>query len=799
MVDQQNKLQSAWLQYLLTAFGVLFASFFLLLILVVAGVFGPVPGNKELREIEQQQPSRILTSDGAEIGTYPVQAGTRLSLDNISPDLIDALLAIEDIRYYRHNGIDYRALGRVLIRSILLRQNAGGGSTLTQQLAKNLYPRSNRGGFFIITDKLREMLIALRLESAYSKDEILALYLNNISFGEDTFGIDMASHRFFNIPPSELSLAESATLAGQLRATTFYNPHRNPGQSEQRRNLVIRQMERYDMISSETAASVLEQPLETNYNRTANRNETALYFRYYLRDQTRDILQNIPALDGEQYNLEADELTIYTTLDSRIQQAAEEAVSLHLKQLQAIFDNELIEEPVFSEKEDPDVLLAWRLSGYYRELVSEGYTDEEIEEILHTPVGSHLFTWNDYEKRNISPYDEIRYYLSFLNAGFLAMHPESGYILAWVGGADYRHFPYDQVLARRQSGSAFKPILYAAALESGRSPCEYQRNRLTTYASYDDWTPRNYQDEYGGRYSLQASLAKSVNTAAVNLAMETGMPAIQKTAALMGINSSFPDAPSIALGTAETTLLELTTAYTSFLNNGKPVTPSLIKKIVNSSGEVIYDFTTDQSPNNIPDFPYTLQMEYSHQYIDSRSEYDEPGISPETAATMVTMLEKAVNEGTGKPLRSRFGITHAVAGKTGTTQQYADGWFIGLTPGLVFGVRVGGWNRRVHFREFPAFGSQTALPIAGHFLNILHHDTANPLATLPDQFPSDLTNSPHDMSCADYRDDRVRDRLRDFFSGRSSDDPVVVGGEEEKQDDGNIFRRLGRKLGITDN
>ncbi|MFU8812028.1 MAG: transglycosylase domain-containing protein [Balneolaceae bacterium] len=764
-------------------------------LLVLTGVFGPVPGRSSLENIQQMQASRVVSADGIQMGTFHLQNRTTVSIDEISPEMIDALIAIEDIRFYDHNGIDARALARVFVRTILLGQNAGGGSTITQQLAKNLYPRANSSGLFLFTDKLREMIIAYRIEKIYDKDDILELYLNTVSFGEDTFGIEMASWRFFNKPPSDLDLEESATLAGLLQATTFYNPYRNPERSEMRRNVVLRQMERHGLISSELAEQSIATPLITNYSRSALGEGLAPYFREQLREELQTILKTKPALDGRQYDLNTDGLVIHTTIDSRIQRAAEKAVATRMRQLQSTFDRELEQYPIFGE-EDPDVLYAWRNSWHYQQLQEQGHSESEIQDILHTPVSTLLFTWDGYEERVLSPYDEIRYYISFLNAGFLAMSPQNGHIRAWVGGIDHRHFHYDQVKASRQPGSAFKPILYAAALEAGRAPCDYQRNMLATFTDYDGWTPRNHQEEYGGRYSLQAALAQSVNTVAVHVAIETGVPAIQKTASAMGIQSVVPEAPSIALGTGELSLLELTTAYTSFLNEGRPATPQMITRIYNSNGQLIYDFT--KTPNTDSEFSHSQLTSYPLEeeslLIDENRENE--GISPETAATMVQMLEKGIAEGTGAPLRSQFGIHTALGGKTGTTQQFSDGWFIGFTPDLVFGTRVGGWNNRVRFREFPAYASQTALPIAGLFLMEIGADPVTKNDYMSDSFLPTQVDSPHNFRCEDYQDDRLRDRLRDFFTGRSSDEPREIGTENGEEKSRNIFRRLGRKLGI---
>lgn len=761
--------------------------FFTFLLLIYTGAFGPLPGQDQLKNIQTQQASRMISADGLQMGTFQLQNRTLVSLEEVNPNMIDALLAIEDIRFYEHNGIDNRALARVFVRTILLRQNAGGGSTITQQLAKALYPRENNSGLFLVADKFREMIIARTIEKVHSKNEILELYLNTVSFGEDTYGIETATFRFFNKAPSDLTLAESATLAGLLQATTYYNPYRNHERSEIRRNIVLRQMERYGMISSETAENTISEPLVTDYNRRSLSNDIAPYFREHLRSELQILLQNKPALDGKEYNLLTDGLIIHTTIHSEIQQAAERAVKTRMKQLQVIFDRELQENPIFGEN-DPDVLSAWKESWHYTQLKNQGHSEEEINEILHTPVPTQLFSWDDYEQVEISPYNEIRYYLSFLNAGFFAMHPNSGHVLAWVGGIDHRHFQYDQVKANRQPGSAFKPILYTAALESGREPCDYQRNILATFADYDDWTPRNHEDEYGGRYSLQAALAQSVNTVAVHLAIETGLPAIQKTADAMGINSVFPEAPSIALGTANISLINLTAAYTTFLNEGKPAEPKFITQIYNAGGELIYDFSDE---TEVEDNLSQYSLENLLRIGSTLGANSSPsGIAPETAATMVHMLQKAVNEGTGYPLRSLYGVQQALGGKTGTTQQFTDGWFIGFTPDLVFGSRVGGWNNRVRFREFPAYASQTALPIAGLFLR--DYSTFQNHQFLPSQI-----DTPYNLQCDDFRNDRFRDRLRDFFTGQSSDEPRIIGDDdEEKEKKGNIFRRIGRKLGL---
>ncbi|MEX0904340.1 MAG: transglycosylase domain-containing protein [Balneolaceae bacterium] len=786
-MNRQKTKSPSWARYITNFFLITTVLFCLFIFLVWFGFFGHVPGNQELRDIRHQEASQVLSADGELMGTYFFQNRTHVPLEEVNTRFTDALLAVEDIRFYEHNGVDYRALARVLLKSVFLGQDAGGGSTLSQQLAKNLYPRQNNSRLYLAADKLREMIIARRLENLYSKDEILELYINSVSFGEETYGIEMASLRFFNKAPADLLLHEAAVLAGLLKATSWYNPYRNPERSEQRRNLVLRQMVKYGMISAEEAGEAIERPLETDYNRISSSSGLAPYFREHLRMELQQILKNQPARDGNSYNLYTDGLMIETTLDSRVQRSAEQAIQTQIKHLQDLLDKETAESPFFGE-DDPDIIRDWQRSDHYKQLLAEGYSDEEIEEVLHTPVQTTLFTWDEEpETKHISPYDSLRYYHSLLNAGFLAVHPNSGDVLAWVGGIDHHYFKYDHVKTRRQSGSAFKPVLYSAAFETGRKPCDYQRNILSSYAAYEDWTPKNSREEYGGRYSLQAALARSVNTVAVDVLMETGIRNVQSTARQMGITSFIPPEPSIALGTAGVTLLELTTAYTTFLNGGNPVSPKFIKQIYNNRGELIYDF--EDELENSENYPFPYRVEFANS-VENHPEQTN-AISPETAAAMVNILSKAVNEGTGHSLRTRFGITHALAGKTGTTQNFTDGWFIGMTPDMVFGTWVGGWNSRVHFKNM-GYASQTALPAAGYFLNNLQKFPE--LEPQADSFHPDQISTSFNLACSDYRDDRITDRIGDFFRGQKSDEARVIEEEDEKKG-GNIFQRIGRLFG----
>lgn len=736
--------------------------------MVYGGYFGPVPGTDKLSSIQNYEASQIYSSDGELLGTYYLQNRTEVSLEEINPLMTRALIAVEDARFYEHNGIDQRALARVLFKTILLGQDTGGGSTITQQLAKNLYPREETGWFHLVGDKFREMIIARRLERVYSKEKILSLYLNSVSFGEEIYGIEMAARRFFNKDAGALNLQEAATLTGMLKGTSWYNPKNHPERAKERRNVVLSQMQRYGNLSPDVADSVMALPMQVNYTRISSSEGPAPYFREHIRQQVSKILESKTASDGKQYNLYTDGLIIQTTVDSRVQKAAEKAVDTQMKELQDILNQQIERNPIFEQKDDSTLQFAWRQSDQYQQLKNAGQTDAELDSILYSPVEMDLFTWDGYEQRSVTPYDSLKHYLSFLNSGFLAMNPQTGQVLAWVGGINHKHFKYDHVKSKRQVGSAFKPIVYAAALEAGMRPCDYRRNVLTTYEEYEEWTPRNHADEYGGRYSISAALAHSYNTIAVDLLMETGISEVQTTARKMGIQSYIPPEPSIALGTAEVSLMELVTSYTTFLNEGKPASPVLITSIKNAEGEVIYQ-------------PESEAPGYNEQVAATLD--DENSLSPRTASTMVQMLEKVVNEGTGYRLRSQFGINHALAGKTGTTQDYTDGWFVGMTPEMVFGSWVGGWNSRVRFTGNMGYASQTALPIAGLFLQNLQ---SYPDFEQPNQFFASQTDQAYRLSCPDFRPDKFSDRLRDFFKGRDDDEAVVEDGEERES----IFGRI---------
>ncbi len=664
--------------------------------LIVYGVFGPFPDRAELRDIRTEVASEVFSSDNTILGKYYIKNRSQASISKIPKHVIEALIATEDARFYEHGGIDIKSLFRVLFKSIVLQdQHSGGGSTLSQQLAKNLYPRTDLGNFTLPVNKFKEMLIAKRLERMYTKEEILSMYMNTVSFGENVFGIEAASQRFFGKKTSELLIEEAATLVGMLKATTLYNPRLNPERSKTRRNTVLAQMKKYSYIKSEQFEILKDRPLTLSYTYRDHNTGLAPYFREYLRQELNDWCKTHTKKGGGKYNIYTDGLKIYTTIDSRIQSHAEAAVAEEMKKLQKNFDRL---RPNFNKiSKDPMIQQAIKRTERYRLLKKQGLSEEEIATNFQAPVMMTIFSWDGPVDREMSPLDSIIYYQYFLHAGFLAISPTSGEVLAWVGGIDHRYFKYDHVRSRRQVGSTFKPILYAGAIESGLSPCDYISNDKVEFAKFDNWTPRNSDDMYGGEYSMEGGLTHSVNVVAVNLILKAGIKRVIKTAKRLGINGELPAVPSLALGAADLSLIEMVSAYSSLTNGGLAVTPHFLQRIEDKHGNVLYELE-DISPRRV--------------------------ISSETAEMMTHMLKSVVNTGTGAGLRSRYRIRSDIAGKTGTTQDQADGWFIGCTPDIVAGSWVGAEDRRVHFNTLSqGQGARTAMPLWASFYKKLMKDT----------------------------------------------------------------------------
>lgn len=670
----------------------LFLLAFLLFLIVYLGFTGPVPSTDELQKIKNPVSTEVYSSDGRLLGRYYIENRSNVSFDQISPNVINALIATEDSRFYHHRGIDEIALLRVFFKSVLLQDHSsGGGSTLSQQIAKNLYPRKAFGPLTMPVNKLRESIIAYRLEKLYSKDEILALYLNTVPFAENTFGIGVASERFFNKTPLKLTVPEAATIIGMLKANNSYNPRKNPERSLERRNVVIDQMLKYSYLSEAEAKMYKAEPLDISYNLITYNEGPAPYLMEKLRPFLQSWCNDHQKEDQTVYNLYTDGLKIRTTIDFDMQLAAEDAVSDQMKNLQNLFNEHWRNANPWGNDQSV-VFRAMKRSDRYRALKQNGIAEDQIKKVFNTPVSVSLFSWDGKKQQEMTPLDSIKYYLKILNTGFMALDPYSGELKAYIGGNDFRYFQYDHTISRRQVGSTFKPIVYLAALEAGISPDTYFANERKVYEEYDNWSPENSHDDYTGYYSMEGALSKSINTIAVEALMQTGISNVVDLAKRMGIDSELPEYPSLALGTASVSLQEMVCAYAEIVNGGRKITPYYLKAIESNSGQVLEEFQNIQP--------------------------DEQVASPENCRIMTQMLKSVVNDGTGSAIRSVWGIDSEFAGKTGTTQDQADGWFVGMTPTLVAGAWVGGEDPSIHFRTLgTGAGGHTALPIVGQFFS----------------------------------------------------------------------------------
>lgn len=660
------------------------------------GLYGRIPRVYELKNINHQVATEVYSADSVLLGRYYLQERSMLPQSEIPAGLKNALIATEDARFYKHHGIDTKSLFRVLLKSILLqKESAGGGSTLTQQLAKNLYPRRSYAFLSLPINKIKEMILARRLERAYSKDELLVLYLNTIPFGDNVYGIKTAAERFFSKPVRQLSTDESAVLIGMLKATHTYNPRIYPERALIRRNVVIGQMRKYGFVTEEEKATLQAKPLNLHYQRLSHNAGLAPYFRGYIKAELMAWCKQHEKADGTGYNIYTDGLKVYTTIDSRLQRFAEEAVRTQMAVIQKKFASQ-------SSKTVLNQIAKSKLAQLpaYKRLKKEGLSEKEIIVELKKASLKKVFDYNGAKEIKISTYDSLIRHLQFLQAGLLAMDPKTGALRAWVGGIDHEFFQYDHVResTKRQVGSTFKPIVYAAAIEEGVSPCDYVSARKTSYTNMEDWTPENSEsDTYDQKYSMEGGLAGSINTVSVKLLEKAGISNTIRIAQKMGIQSELPAVPSLALGTASVSVLEMVNAYSVFANRGKYVEPIYITSITDNSGKVLEDFEHELKP-----------------FV---------ALSKETSDMMIHMLKRVVNEGTGAGLRTRYGLKNDIAGKTGTTQSNTDGWFIGITPRLVVGCWVGGDDPRIHFKSTAlGQGASTALPIVGRFLQQVNRD-----------------------------------------------------------------------------
>ncbi len=660
------------------------------------GLFGSVPNKKALLAIRQPEASKIYSADGKLMGKYYTKNRNTLQFDQIPPAFMTALIATEDSRFWTHEGIDLRSWVRVFVKRLLLQQeSAGGGSTLSQQLAKNLFPRKDFWIASMLINKYREFIIASRLEKVYSKEDLLTFYINTVPFGENIFGLDAAADRYYSKTADQLTIEECAMLVGLLKASSYYNPNNFPERAQNRRNVVLYQMSVNGVIDSLTFDSLKQLPLNLSYQRNTDSEGIALYFRNHIRPILLEWCANHKKENGEPYNLYTDGLKIHTTLDFGMQQYAEEALKVHMMRLQETFDKQFndwtpYEAPFREAVERSPRYEAWKAAGL---------NDEQIQDSLQKPIPMKWWTWNGMMDTIASPLDSVRYYLKMLQGAVVAINPRNGGIMAWVGGDDAQQFNIDYVLTPRHPGSAFKPILYATAIEQGIDPCTFYENRLITYPEFEGWTPGNADGIYEGIYSLPGALAKSINTIAVQLIFDVGVDAVIEKARRMGITGEMKRVPSLALGTAEVTLLELVSAYNTFLNKGIHRPYFYITRIEDQDGNLLEEF---KPPGAVSVF------------------------APETVGLMNQMMANVVDRGTAASLRYKeLGVTGPIAGKTGTTQFHSDGVFVGMSPRFLAGAWVGCFDRRVSFNSLrDGQGGKTALPIWGEFVKRLQQDPA---------------------------------------------------------------------------
>ena len=699
------------------------------------GYFGEMPDFRQLENPKTNFASEIISSDNKVLGKYYFNDNrTPIEYEDISPETINALIAIEDERFYSHPGIDLKAT----LRAIVFLNQRGGASTITQQLARQLFVGvRSRNIFQAITQKIKEWVIAVRLEKQYTKEEILTMYLNIYDFGYYGDGIKSASNIYFSKEPIDLKVEESAMLIGMLQNSSLYDPIRRPEITKNRRNLVLMQMSKNNYITKKEEDSLRTLPLTLDYTPQSHRQGLATYFRSYLRGFMKDWTSKNFKNDSTKYNLYVDGLKIYTTINSKMQKYAEESVEEHMINLQKEFfiqNDTLSTAPFLDLEEDEEKTImkrAMRRSERWRKSKLSGMTNEEIEESFNKAVDMTVFSWNGDVDTIMSPIDSIRYYKHFLRAGMMSMNPKNGHVMAWVGGINYRHFQYDHVmLSKRQIGSTFKPFLYATAIDQLKlSPCDMLPDLIHCiepykYGNPEPWCPTNSSDRYGGMRTLSNALANSKNTISAQLIDKVGPRPVADLARNLGVSSNIPNVPAIALGTPDLSVYEMVGAYGAFANKGIYVEPVMVTKIEDKNGTIIY-----QSKPNTKDV-----------------------ISEESSYVTLKLLEGVTKFGSGARLRHNiaedernyvynnvvtgypYEFKNDIAGKTGTTQNQSDGWFIGMVPNLVTGVWVGGEDRSIHFKEIAyGQGATMSLPIWGLFMNKCYADEE--LNVSKDPFP----------------------------------------------------------------
>ncbi len=710
-----------WILFLLGILGIAF-----IFLLASWGALGEMPTFERLENPQTNLASESISSDGKTLGKFYLNDNrTPVAYKDLPQNLVNALVATEDARYFSHSGVDARGT----LRAFIFLGTRGGASTISQQLSKLLFTeRASASKLDRIKQKIKEWVIAIRLERQYTKEEIIAMYLNEYDFLYNADGIRSAAKIYFGKEPNELRTEESAVLVGMLKNSSLYNPIRRKELMIDRRNTVLEQMGKYDFITEAESDSLQALEMDINFNPESHREGLATYFRMYLQGFMNDWISKNPkpAAEGERdtWNLYLDGLRIYTTIDSRMQKNAEDAVAEHMKRLQAEFfvQNTPVRNPTAPfldlDKTEIDRILerAMRTSDRWRSMMQEGKSEEEIRASFNKKAEMTVFDWkSDSQEKDtvMTPMDSIRYYKSFLRTAMMSMEPQTGHVKAWVGGIDYKHFQYDNVIqGARQAGSTFKPFVYAAAIDQLRlSPCDLLPDtqyciEAGKHGNPEPWCPKNSDGKYSGRsYTLKKALANSINTVTAQLIDKVGPKSVVSIVKSLGMTGEIPEVPSIALGTLDVNVYEMVGAYGAFANQGVYVKPVMVTRIEDKNGTVLYEY--------IPETKDVLSKEVSYAMVNLMEGVTEGGSGTRLRTNNqkdVTVYKEII---TGYP----YGFTNPIAGKTGTTQNQSDGWFMGMVPNLVTGVWVGGEERSIHFKNIIyGQGAAMALPIWGLYM-----------------------------------------------------------------------------------
>ena len=734
----------AWLIGFSPLLGLLF-----LLLLARVGVFGKLPSFEELENPRSNQSSIIYSSDGKVLGKYYIQNRTNVAYGDIAPSLVDALVSTEDERFYGHSGID----GKAILRAVFSGGGQGGGSTITQQLAKILFHGQERTGGKInrLSQKFKEWFISAQLERNYTKNEIVTMYLNMADFGHEIFGIQTAAKTYFNKKPSELEVNESALLVGLLKAPTRYSPIKNPERCKSRRNTVMEQMVKNGKLTAEEAEKYKQKPLvadEAKLWERVQRNQFGMgdlapHFTMELKKDLQKWCKTHTKADGQNYDIYRDGLRIYTTIDSKMQKYAEQAVQEWMASLQDQFykskknsKNGPFDSRMKPEEVEKNLLKTMKETGRYKSAKEEGLSEAEIEKEFRTPVKMRVFSYRGDRDTVMSPWDSLVYYKYFLQCGLMSMETHTGHIKAWVGGVDFKNFKYDHVRgSQRQVGSTFKPFVYAMAIQEKNSPCMMVPN---TTVCIDNWCPSNSSDyKEGQMVSLKEALANSINKVSAYLIKQYGPSAVLKFAEKLGVDVKDIEAvPAICLGTPDITVYEMVGAFNTFANRGVHIKPQYLLRIEDKNGNILEEFYPERN-----------------EAMDEVSAY-----------LMVDLMKGVVLEGTAGRLRRTYKFNYPVGGKTGTTQNNSDGWFIGFTPDITTGVWAGGEDRQVRFRSTAqGQGANMALPTWAIYMNKVYNDPELQYSHGDFQKPGVEINV--ETNCGDYRDD-----LRDYNDDISGED-----------------------------